>query len=287
MSQDDLGGKKDKSSTTDVEKETVKAENSMTSKEMDYRAKLAAFQELAKPINSQAHAAIKSLIDQQKKADSLYRTKFPRIHEMLGKSYSDVLRQDSLKQPHTGGQNLDSANSKLIMPLGLRVPPPAVPRHEIETLKTLKFTNKILAENKAEDQEIKNKIVQGLEEQGKYLASIADQSNLLIQAITSLSNHTVQFEEAKARGADKQYILSFWGFWAAVISAIISAVNLIYAIYYQPEPVIKVAAPVVNLPAPIVNVAPAPVDFTPLLNGIREIKISGKQSPEAKVHIEK
>lgn len=103
------------------------------------------------------------------------------------------------------------------------------------------------------------------------------ETQVVREAITSLLNHTVKFEEAKAKQATSQSFISLWGFIAAVASVVVGVGGILVSFFFSPSPV-------VNVPAPVVNVAP-PAHDDKLTGELRklvtELRRNSKESKQA------
>lgn len=232
--------------------------------------KMAALEKLANPTNQGMLDAIKRLTDQQTKLPEMYSGKgmFPKIAELL-KNHQQEINQSSLKsiidqQNRISDQFKKAISSPLkdleksLSGIGLQDlnPPNPISRPSgivnDEIFKTIeKSRQREIAQKKKERQE-EQKVNAAILNQEKYLADLVQSNMLLQQSVTALLNHTVTFEEKKEVGSARQYQVSLWAFWAAILSTLIALLSAGYTIYFQPP--VQINVPPAKIEAPVVNV---------------------------------
>ena len=230
------------------------------------KLRLEALESIAFPVNKGMLDAIKSLSHQQTIGSSMYSPKSAisgitemfkkKDHELNTRSASAIVKEQAdlagrMKKLFASQDaqlkkslaKVDIGNFEAITGNGQK-------KFEID-----RFTTNLIKGNRDREQKErkqKDDVAKATINQTKLLEKITEQNVLMESVMTSLVNHTVQFEELKAKSSGEQRNLSVLALWAATISAFISTVALLYSIFFQ-------ASPIVNVAPPVVNVAPTEV----------------------------
>jgi hypothetical protein len=205
-------------------------------------------------LNESAMNAIKKMADQQSHASEIYKQamRFPNISEMFMNSQNNQMKaiQDSINIATGSGitralkKHIAPPTSQSIKDDGSNI---SSARQLANINDDLQRTEKVRHETIQKALEFDQKVGTATIEQTEHLANLAKQNTILVQAMTQLLEHTVRFEEEKASGAQKQFKISVYGLWAAVISALISVAGLCYSIFLQKPPEVIVNTPPIKL----------------------------------------